>query len=258
MGYPTIEQERELVRRCEAGDERAVDEMVLRNARLVVPLMESHREILADDIFQAGLLGMWKGTHKIKLAKWEESLDKMMRSPRGDPRPYAPFAVTCAKREMALESLYQGSSVYRGRVNASTRKRAREETRIAWRRTSQVFSIDQAATVVSGKSWSAERGEGMARDRGVGILCAVDRAMQTPPQDHQVEMDFEVITGIMDEVCTPREVDIIRSYYGLDGEACILDDLSAKWMLCRERIRQIKEEALAKIRKELSNREVMA
>jgi len=259
MGYPTIDQERELVRRCEAGDIGAVDELVLRNARIVVPLMRDHRDISADDSFQAGILGMWRGTHKIKLAKWEESLQKMLRSPNGPPHPYAPFAMMCARREMMKESFYQGSSVSRGKVNMSLRKRATDETRTAWARTTRVVSIEHA-TMATNKGGAKEisGADDISTERGRGLVAAMERVMQTPAYDPQIEMDFEVITGIMDEVCTAREINIVRSYYGLDGEPCILEDLSDKWMLCRERIRQIRDEALAKVRRELSNREVMA
>jgi RNA polymerase primary sigma factor len=50
-------------------------------------------------------------------------------------------------------------------------------------------------------------------------------------------------------VLSKREADIIRSYFGLDAEqAMTLEQIGDEYNLTRERIRQIKEKALSKLR----------
>ena len=52
------------------------------------------------------------------------------------------------------------------------------------------------------------------------------------------------------ELLTPRESEVIRLYFGLDGsESLTLDEISHLFNLTRERIRQIKEKALKTLRR---------
>ena len=50
------------------------------------------------------------------------------------------------------------------------------------------------------------------------------------------------------ESLAPREQEIIRLYFGLEGDAWTLEAIARKHNLTRERIRQIKEKALRKLR----------
>jgi len=45
-----------------------------------------------------------------------------------------------------------------------------------------------------------------------------------------------------------READVIRLYFGLDGPSWTLQAIANKYGLTRERVRQIKEKALRKLR----------
>ncbi|MFY0533524.1 sigma factor-like helix-turn-helix DNA-binding protein [Nannocystis pusilla] len=57
---------------------------------------------------------------------------------------------------------------------------------------------------------------------------------------------------------TPLEADILRKRVGLDGETeMTLKDIGAGYSLSRERIRQLQEGALAKLRAEFSRRKLM-
>ena len=52
-----------------------------------------------------------------------------------------------------------------------------------------------------------------------------------------------------------RNAEVIRLYYGLDGqEPMTLEDIGAKYNLTRERVRQLKEKGLSKLRKESMNK----
>ena len=48
---------------------------------------------------------------------------------------------------------------------------------------------------------------------------------------------------------TPREADVVRLYYGLaEGPAMTLEEIGERFELTRERVRQIKEKAIRKLR----------
>ena len=55
--------------------------------------------------------------------------------------------------------------------------------------------------------------------------------------------------GILDE----RERQIVEDYYGISGTPRTLEDIGNDFNLTKERVRQIKEKALRKLRNESSN-----
>jgi RNA polymerase primary sigma factor len=59
------------------------------------------------------------------------------------------------------------------------------------------------------------------------------------------------LKGIL-EVLDDREKIIIEDYYGLSGNTRTLEDIGNDFQLTKERVRQIKEKALRKLRNESS------
>jgi len=51
-------------------------------------------------------------------------------------------------------------------------------------------------------------------------------------------------------ILSPREIDVISSYYGLKGHKSLtLEEIGEMYGLTRERVRQIKERAIRRLRK---------
>ena len=46
-----------------------------------------------------------------------------------------------------------------------------------------------------------------------------------------------------------REAEVVRRYYGLDGVPMTLTDIGKSWGVSREWVRQVKDQALAKLRR---------
>ena len=52
------------------------------------------------------------------------------------------------------------------------------------------------------------------------------------------------------QILSPREIEVISSYYGLDGKKSLtLEEIGERYTLTRERVRQIKERAIRRLRK---------
>jgi len=65
--------------------------------------------------------------------------------------------------------------------------------------------------------------------------------------------------GDLIERLHPRERNILRLRFGLDGgEEKTLEEIGAEFGLTRERIRQVQNEALAKLRQMIQDREAFA
>jgi RNA polymerase primary sigma factor len=75
-----------------------------------------------------------------------------------------------------------------------------------------------------------------------------DSSQATPDADILRESAREQLEGVLNSL-DERELRIIRLYFGLDGnEALTLEQIGGLMGLTRERVRQLKERALSKLR----------
>jgi len=75
-----------------------------------------------------------------------------------------------------------------------------------------------------------------------------DREQLSPEQqllEYTLREDIDSVLGRLN----PREAEVLRLYYGLENEPPLtLDQIGMRFRLTRERVRQIKEVALSKLR----------
>jgi len=106
----------------------------------------------------------------------------------------------------------------------------------------------KAAGAVTGRPVSLDRSMGDEREQTLHDM------LPAPEQTDPVEgLDFSSSSEQLHELLgelTPFEAAILRYRFGLDGgEELTLREIGTKYNLSRERIRQIQEEALAKLRR---------
>jgi RNA polymerase primary sigma factor len=53
---------------------------------------------------------------------------------------------------------------------------------------------------------------------------------------------------------TPRESEIVKLFFGIGGQEMTLEEIGVKFGLTRERVRQIKEKAIKKLKQDSKNR----
>jgi RNA polymerase primary sigma factor len=73
---------------------------------------------------------------------------------------------------------------------------------------------------------------------------------ESPSPDTQLMLESlrEEIRRALDTL-TPREADVVSSYFGLNaGHAMTLEEIGEKFDLTRERVRQIKEKAVRRLK----------
>jgi RNA polymerase primary sigma factor len=67
----------------------------------------------------------------------------------------------------------------------------------------------------------------------------------------------EVAQGLA--ILSPREVEVLTAYYGLNGfKALTLEEIGEMYNLTRERVRQIKERSIRRLRKAYNSEELKA
>jgi RNA polymerase primary sigma factor len=81
----------------------------------------------------------------------------------------------------------------------------------------------------------------------------VDQNAEMPDEVFNTkEILKEKLFGIM-RVLDEREKSIVEDYFGLSGQTRTLEDIGNDFNLTKERVRQIKEKALRKLRNESSD-----
>jgi RNA polymerase primary sigma factor len=93
-------------------------------------------------------------------------------------------------------------------------------------------------------------------DSGAGSFLDLLQDTETPPPVDQVMFRelLDQVRGVLPTL-SPIEADVVRRRYGLDdGQAHTLEEVGRSHHLSRERIRQIQNQALTKIRRALDRR----
>lgn len=89
----------------------------------------------------------------------------------------------------------------------------------------------------------------MSDDSDSTMLDVISMNDESPDQDLMDQsLKDEVQQGL--SILSPREVEVLSAYYGLNGfKALTLEEIGELFNLTRERVRQIKERAIRRLRK---------
>jgi RNA polymerase nonessential primary-like sigma factor len=263
----TAEEERETAMRARQGDFAARQRMIERNLRLVVSIAKNYlgRGMPLGDLIEEGNLGLMHATAKFEpdrgfrfstYASWwiRQSIDRaivqharLVRLPVHVVRELN--QVLRARR--ALEAARATGAPADGRPVgveqvAAMLGRSSQEVADLLRFAEQPVSLDAPRdglrdTESSGDSWFDSVADDHAND----------------PSD--IRLDHEVLQLIESELhrLSPREREVLTGRFGLHGhEGETLEALAERLGLTRERVRQIQQEALGKLRRHLSQRGV--
>ncbi len=247
--YPLITREEEvaLAKRIRLNDQEALDTLVRSNLRFVVSVAKKYQNqgVSLSDLINEGNLGLIRAAHKFDETKGIKFIS------------YAVWWI----RQAILQALAEQSRIVRVPLNragtlhrigkrASTllQELGREPTHqeiaegmdISEDEVAKTMSISQAHLSLDAPLIPGE--DSSLLDR------IADSERQTPD-----EMAFEkALTEAIEESLAQlkeREAKILRLYFGLDAqEPMTLEEIGAVLGITRERVRQIKEKALSRLR----------
>ena len=247
--YPLIsrEEEAELARRIRVGDQEALDKLVRSNLRFVVSVGKKYQNqgVSLSDLINEGNLGLIRAAHKFDETKGIKFIS------------YAVWWI----RQAILQALAEQSRIVRVPLN-----RAGTLHRIGRRANALLQELGREAT-------HAEIAEGMditeeevAKTMSISQVHLSLDAPLTPGEDNRLldyladtinptpdEQTFEkaLTDAIIDSLASlkEREAKILRLYFGLDeSEPMTLEEIGSLLGITRERVRQIKEKALSRLR----------
>jgi len=244
----TREEERDLAQRIRTGDKSALDRLVQANLRFVVSIAKQYANqgLSLEDLINEGNLGLIKAAHRFD----EERGFKFIS--------YAVWWI----RQAMLQSLAEHSRIVRLPLNrAGTLYRIGKVSRqldqelgrsplpeeIAARLNISTQEVE-STMVIANTHVSLDDPYSGDKDDTALVDYLTDEHQAAPDEDTYTAAlsdDLERALGTLSD----REREILSLYFGLGGdEPMTLEDIGKKMKLTRERIRQIKEKAIQRLR----------
>lgn len=243
----TAEQEIELAIRMKKGDQSAMELLTKANLRFVVSVAKQYQNqgLSLGDLINEGNLGLIKAARRFDETRGFKFIS------------YAVWWI----RQSILQALAEQSRIVRlplNRVGALNKiGKAYSNLKQEFEREPSSEEIAQAlemdvdeisnAMKIYGKQVSVDAPFSLGDENS--LLDVIQNDEQPSPDNELISESLKTEVKSILAILPDREAEVIRLYFGLDGEyPMTLEEIGDKFNLTRERVRQIKEKAIRRLR----------
>ncbi len=243
----TPQEEIELARRIKQGDQEALEKLTKANLRFVVSVAKQYQNqgLSLGDLINEGNLGLIKAAKRFDETRGFKFIS------------YAVWWI----RQSILQALAEQSRVVRLPLN---RVGALNKIGKAYSALEQEFEREPSASEIaeqldmtdfevadtlkiSGRHLSMDAPFSNSEDNR--LLDVIQNDHQPPPDKDLINESLRVEIDRALATLTKREAEVVRLYFGLGQEHPLtLEEIGERFNLTRERVRQIKEKAIRRLR----------
>jgi len=243
----TADEEVELAQRIKAGDMRALEKLTKANLRFVVSVAKQYQNqgLTLPDLINEGNLGLIKAAKRFDETRGFKFIS------------YAVWWI----RQSILQALAEQSRIVRlplnkiGSINKINKTYAFLEQSHERPPSAEEIANELDMTISDVKESMKNSGRHVSMDAPLvegedSNLYDVLRSGESPNPDRDLmheSLKTEIERAL--ETLTPREADVIRLYFGLGNQhPMTLEEIGETFDLTRERVRQIKEKAIRRLK----------
>ena len=243
----TAEEEVELAQRIKAGDQIALEKLTKANLRFVVSVAKQYQNqgLTLPDLINEGNLGLIKAAKRFDETRGFKFIS------------YAVWWI----RQSILQALAEQSRIVRlplnkiGSINKINKTYAFLEQAHERAPSAEEIAKELDMTINDVKESLKNSGRHVSMDAPLvegedSNLYDVLNSGESPNPDKTLlheSLRTEIERAL--ETLTPREADVVRLYFGLGNQhAMTLEEIGETFDLTRERVRQIKEKAIRRLK----------
>ncbi len=243
----TAEEEVELAKRIREGDERALNRLINANLRFVVSVSKQYQNqgLSLPDLINEGNLGLIKAAQRFDETRGFKFIS------------YAVWWI----RQSILQALAEQARIVRlplnkiGSINKINKVLATLEQQYEREPSAEEVALELECSSKDVKESLRNSGRHVSMDAPLsqsedGTLYDVLDCKDTPSPDQSLineSLRREIERAI--STLTEREANIIRLYFGLNSKnPYTLEEIGEEFGLTRERVRQIKEKAVRRLK----------
>lgn len=253
----TPEEEVDLAKRIKQGDQVALERLTKANLRFVVSVAKQYQNqgLSLSDLINEGNLGLIKAAQRFDETRGFKFIS------------YAVWWI----RQSILQALAEQSRIVRlplnkvgslNKINKAFSKLEQEfEREPSAEELAEILNIasDEVETTLGVAARHVSMDAPFVEGEDNSLLDVLENT-NTPRTDEQLEYIESLRSEIERSLCslTERQRDVIKLYFGISSEHPMsLEDIGDKFGLTRERVRQIKDKAISKLRASTSKSKLL-
>ncbi len=244
----TAEEEADLARKIREGDNDALEKLTRSNLRFVVSVAKQYQNqgLSLSDLINEGNVGLMKAGKRFDETRGFKFIS------------YAVWWI----RQSILQAIVEYSRMVRlplnkvgsyNKINEAyikfVQQFEREPTHEELADILGIKAKDVSTILKGGRHMSMDAPLNGEEGDGTMLDVFVDGDSKNPDTSLMDQsLKDEVAQGL--SILSPREVEVLSAYYGLNGhKSYTLEEIGEMYGLTRERVRQIKERAIRRLRK---------